>query len=144
MAETLKLGEISKNLKITNKDIIAKLADHGIELKSAASVINEDIAGLIIDIYTQANEMSEEELNAERDAAVQLSETHKKEEEQAAATAKAAEEELKKSEETKKSQPEKTDKKTEKPKQKTEKKDEKTTDKPREETVGTKNRLKRR
>ena len=134
MAETLKLGEISKNLKITNKDIIAKLADHGIELKSAASVINEDIAGLIIDIYTQANEMSEEELIAERGAAVQLSETRKKEEEQAtAAAAKAAEEELKKSEETKKSQPEKTDKKTEKPKPKTEKKDEKTTDKPRRE-----------
>ena len=27
MADKIKLGEISKNLKITNKDIIAKLAD---------------------------------------------------------------------------------------------------------------------
>lgn len=62
MAETLKLGEVSKNLKITNKDIIAKLAEYGIELKSSASVISEDTAGLILDIYTQAGEVSEAEL----------------------------------------------------------------------------------
>ena len=32
MADKIKLGEISKNLKITNKDIIAKLAEFGVEL----------------------------------------------------------------------------------------------------------------
>ena len=62
MAETIKLGEISKNLKITNKDIIAKLSEYGVELKSAASVVNEETLGLILDIYTQANEVSEEEI----------------------------------------------------------------------------------
>ncbi len=62
MAETLKLGEISKSIKITNKDIIARLADFGVELKSSSSVINEDVAGLILDIYTQANSVTEEEL----------------------------------------------------------------------------------
>ena len=30
MADKIKLGEISKNLKITNKDIIAKLAEFGV------------------------------------------------------------------------------------------------------------------
>lgn len=40
MADKIKLGEISKNLKITNKDIIAKLAEFGVELKSSASVVD--------------------------------------------------------------------------------------------------------
>ncbi|MBQ3462564.1 MAG: translation initiation factor IF-2 N-terminal domain-containing protein, partial [Clostridia bacterium] len=62
MAETLKLGEVSKNLKITNKDIIAKLAQYGVEVKSASSLITEETAGLIIDIYTQANTLSEDEI----------------------------------------------------------------------------------
>ena len=31
MADKIKLGEISKNLKITNKDIIAKLAEFGVK-----------------------------------------------------------------------------------------------------------------
>ncbi len=99
MAETLKLGEISKKLKITNKDVISRLADFGIELKSAASVINEETAGLIIDIYTQANELDEAEIIKERAAALELREQREKEE----AAAKAAQEALTKSkdEETK-------------------------------------------
>lgn len=47
MADKIKLGEISKNLKITNKDIIAKLAEFGVELKSSASVVDEETIGLI-------------------------------------------------------------------------------------------------
>lgn len=62
MAETLKLGEISKSLKITNKDIIARLSEYGVELKSASSVINDETAGLILDIYTQANSVTKEEI----------------------------------------------------------------------------------
>lgn len=69
MAETIKLGEISKSIKITNKDIIAKLAQYGIEVKSASSLISLDTAGLIMDIYTQANEMPEEEVIAMREEA---------------------------------------------------------------------------
>ncbi len=53
MADKIKLGEISKNLKITNKDIIAKLAEFGVELKSSASVVDEETIGLIFDIYTE-------------------------------------------------------------------------------------------
>lgn len=73
MAETIKLGEVSKNLKITNKDIIAKLAEYGVELKSAASVVDENTIGLILDIYTQLNAVSEEEISQLRDAAVKKS-----------------------------------------------------------------------
>ena len=97
MAETLKLGEISKKLKITNKDVISRLADFGIELKSAASVINEETAGLIIDIYTQANELDEAEIIKERAAALELREQREKEE----AAAKAAQEALTKSKDEK-------------------------------------------
>ena len=41
MADKIKLGEISKNLKITNKDIIAKLAEFGVELKLSLIHISE-------------------------------------------------------------------------------------------------------
>lgn len=77
MAETIKLGEISKNLKITNKDIIAKLSEYGIELKSSASVVDEETIGLILDIYTQANMISEDEILELRDEAVKKSEKAK-------------------------------------------------------------------
>lgn len=70
MAENLKLGDVSKNLKITNKDIIAKLAEYGVEVKSAASRITDETAGLIFDIYTQANTVTEEELLKLREDAV--------------------------------------------------------------------------
>ena len=62
MADKIKLGEISKNLKITNKDIIAKLAEFGVELKSSASVVDEETIGLIFDIYTEMNQVSDEEI----------------------------------------------------------------------------------
>ncbi len=73
MAETIKLGEVSKNLKITNKDIIAKLAEYGVELKSSASLVDENTIGLILDIYTQSNTVTEEEILEIRDAAVKKS-----------------------------------------------------------------------
>lgn len=70
MADKIKLGEISKNLKITNKDIIAKLAEFGVELKSSASVVDEETIGLIFDIYTEMNQVSEEEIREMREAAL--------------------------------------------------------------------------
>ncbi len=66
-ASTLKLGEISKKIKITNKDIIEKLGGYGVTLKSSASLITEEQAGLIIDVYTQLNTSSMEEISALRD-----------------------------------------------------------------------------
>ena len=71
MTDTIKLGEISKKIKITNKEIIAKLAEFGIECKSAASVITEEQASLIFDIYTQLHEESEEDIIAAREEALQ-------------------------------------------------------------------------
>ena len=70
MADKIKLGEISKNLKITNKDIIAKLAEFGVELKSSASVVDEETIGLIFDIYTELNQVSDEEIREMREAAL--------------------------------------------------------------------------
>ena len=136
MADTIKLGEISKNLKITNKDIIAKLSGYGIELKSAASVVSEDTAGLIFDIYTQANELSEDEILTLRDEAMaaRAKAAAKKAAEEEAnkkaadeeADKKAAEEEAKKAaeKEVKKTKPE-TEKKQETPAKQEEKKAEK-------------------
>ena len=84
MAETLKLGEISKSIKITNKDIIARLAEYGVELKSSSSVINDEIAGLILDIYTQSNTVTEEEiLQLRADALAKAEEDEKKEQDTA-------------------------------------------------------------
>lgn len=116
MAETIKLGEIAKNLKITNKDIIAKLAQYGVELKSAASVVNEDTLGLIFDIYTQANVVTEEELLEMRSDAVKNSE-------------KAAKEKASAKEEEKTEKPEKTPVKAEAKEEKP-KKQEKPEEKP--------------
>ena len=127
MADTLKLGEISKNLKITNKDIIAKLALYGIEVKSSASVISEDVAGLILDIYTQANSVSEEEILEMRTAAL------KKAEDNSAAQNNAVEEkpEIEKSEKNEeKVETESADqKKEEKKEEKAESSESKTTEK---------------
>ena len=84
MADKIKLGEISKNLKITNKDIIAKLAEFGVELKSSASVVDEETIGLIFDIYTEMNQVSDEEIREMREAALKkASEDGNKEEKKA-------------------------------------------------------------
>ena len=148
MADKIKLGEISKNLKITNKDIIAKLAEYGVELKSSASVVDEETIGLIFDIYTEMNQVSEEEIREMREAALKKAseggndeekekpakKTTKKTEEKAEKPAKKEEKkaeekhakEVKKTEEKAEVKAEvktetKAEKKEEKPKQKQEK-----------------------
>ena len=78
MADKIKLGEISKNLKITNKDIIAKLAEFGVELKSSASVVDEETIGLIFDIYTEMNQVSDEEIREMREAALKKASEERK------------------------------------------------------------------
>lgn len=97
MADKIKLGEISKNLKITNKDIIAKLAEFGVELKSSASVVDEETIGLIFDIYTEMNQVSEEEIREMREAALKkASEDGNDEEKPAKKPAKKTEEKAEK------------------------------------------------
>ena len=111
MAETLKLGEISKSIKITNKDIIARLAEYGVELKSASSVINEEIAGLILDIYTQSNAVTEEEiLELRADALAKAEKEEPKEKKNAPEEKDIAEEKEKTEDKPKKSE---SDEKTE-------------------------------
>ena len=102
MAETLKLGEVSKRLKITNKDVIEKLAQYGVEVKSATSLITEDTAGLIIDIYTQANTVTEEEIAELRQEAIKKAE---KEQAKKAAEEKAAAEKTEEKAEEKPEEP---------------------------------------
>ena len=83
MTDTIKLGEISKKIKITNKELIAKLAEFGIECKSAASVITEEQASLIFDIYTQLHEESEEDIIAAREEALKAKAKAEQKEEKA-------------------------------------------------------------
>lgn len=74
MADTIKLGEFSKKIKIPNKELIAKLAEFGIECKSAASVITEEQASLILDVYTQLNEESEADILLAKQEAIKKAE----------------------------------------------------------------------
>ena len=54
MAETsMKVHELAKSLKLTSKDVLAKLAEYGIEIKSHLSVLTEEQATMIFEIYTQ-------------------------------------------------------------------------------------------
>ena len=55
----VKVQDIAKDLKVTNKDIIEKLSNFGITLKSGASVLEEEHLGLIMDLYTQAYDMGD-------------------------------------------------------------------------------------
>ena len=120
MADKIKLGEISKNLKITNKDIIAKLAEFGVELKSSASVVDEETIGLIFDIYTEMNQVSDEEIREMREAALKkASEDGNDEEKPAKKPAKKTEE---KAEKPAKKEEKKAEEKTVKEVKKTEEK----------------------
>ncbi|MBR3791832.1 MAG: translation initiation factor IF-2 [Clostridia bacterium] len=56
----VKVQEIAKDLKLTSKEIITKLAEFDIILKSGASLLDEEHLGLILDIYTQAYDMGDE------------------------------------------------------------------------------------
>ena len=82
----IKLGEISKSIKVANKDIIAKMAEYGVTIKSSASVLTDRDVSLIFDVFTQMYAMSDDEINAERNAALKAV---------AAAQAKAEPEEVK-------------------------------------------------
>ena len=58
----IKVSEIAKDLKVTSKDIIEKLADLGIVLKSSSSLLEEEHLGLILDLYTQEYDLGDEEI----------------------------------------------------------------------------------
>ena len=56
----VKVSEIAKDLKVPAKEIIEKLADCGIALKSGAALLDEEHLALILEIYTQENDMGSE------------------------------------------------------------------------------------
>ena len=56
----VKVQEIAKDLKLTSKEIIAKLAEFGITLKTGASLMEEEHLALVLEIYTQAFDKGDE------------------------------------------------------------------------------------
>ena len=56
----VKVQEIAKDLKVTGKEILEKLAEHDIILKSGASLLDEEHLGLIMDLYTKAYDVGDE------------------------------------------------------------------------------------
>ena len=63
MAETAtKLGEVTKKFKAVNKDVIARLAEYGEVVKSSTSIITDEQAAMVVDILTQDNPFTAEEI----------------------------------------------------------------------------------
>lgn len=63
MAETsMKVHELAKELKVPSKEVLARLAEHGIEVKSYMSVLTEEQASAIFEIYTQMCDDDEQEI----------------------------------------------------------------------------------
>ena len=95
MADTsaIKLGEVTKKFKAVNKDVIARLAEYGQVVKSSTSVITEEQATMVVDILTQDNEFTVEEIEELRAATIAKKEKERlAKEKEAEAEAKAAEE----------------------------------------------------
>ena len=94
MADTsaIKLGEVTKKFKAVNKDVIARLAEYGQVVKASTSVITEEQATMVVDILTQDNEFTVEEIEELRAAAIAKKEKERlAKEKEAEAEAKAAE-----------------------------------------------------
>ncbi len=70
MAENKKLSEVAKLLKITGKEMMSKMAEYGVELKSLSSVMTEEQISLAFDVFTQLNNTDEAEVIKEKAAAV--------------------------------------------------------------------------
>ena len=60
----LNIRTVSKELKLTGKEVTEKLAEYGHEIKSATAEISAQQASLVLDIFTLQNETEKEELSA--------------------------------------------------------------------------------
>ena len=90
MADTAtKLGEVTKKFKAVNKDVIARLAEYGEVVKSSTSVITDEQAAMVVDILTQDNPFTAEEIEELKVQAIA-----KKEKAEALAQKEAEEKEL--------------------------------------------------
>ncbi len=58
----VKVHEIAKELNVTSKEVMEKLAECGIEVKSHSSTLDEDHLGIILDIFTKLNEVAFEDI----------------------------------------------------------------------------------
>ena len=67
---TTKLGEITKKFKAVNKEVIARLSEYGETVKASTSVITEEQATMVVDILTQDNLFTAEEIEELRKDAV--------------------------------------------------------------------------
>lgn len=57
-----KVQDIAKDLKVTGKDVVEKLASVGIEVKNGSAVLDSEQLGIVMDIYTQLNDIGDREL----------------------------------------------------------------------------------
>ena len=106
MASTIQLKDVAKDISVTSKELSAKLGEFGINAPRPASLLSDEEAGAVIDIYTKEHMISEEELDEKvnearakkaKDEAKKVEAERKAEEEK-----KAAEEAAKKAEVEKK------------------------------------------
>ena len=74
----VKVSEIAKDLKVPAKEIIEKLANYGIALKSGAALLDEEHLPLILEIYTQENDIGSEPIIKPKTAPKKQSEEDKK------------------------------------------------------------------
>ncbi len=66
----LNIKSVAKDLKLTGKEVMEKLAEYGHEIKSPTAEISTEQAGLIVDIFSSKNNMDSSELKELIGAAV--------------------------------------------------------------------------
>lgn len=66
MAGSLKVSEVAKELKISSKEAVAQLNEHGVEVKGYSSTITDEQAGLLFDIFTQLQSSTLEEILSDK------------------------------------------------------------------------------
>ncbi len=113
MAGSLKVSEVAKELKISGKEAVAKLNEYGVEVKGYSSMITDEQAGMLFDIFTQLHMSSEEEVIADKKAAFKALEAEEKKKAAQEAEEKAEKKTEEASVQKKKEQPAKEAKKPE-------------------------------
>ncbi len=101
---------VAKDLGLKGKDVVLKLAEYGIELKSSSTAITEEQASLAYDIFTKMNENTLDEINEDRNQALAKKAEEKKAAEKAAEAEKAEETQIKASSKKKEIKPEVSEK----------------------------------
>lgn len=96
MATSKKVQEVAKELNVTSKEIIEKLAEVGIEVKSYSSSLEEEHLGIIMDIFSQTYGIDFSE--AQKEMAKKAAEKEKEEPEKNAPEKKEEPKETKKAE----------------------------------------------